>query len=265
MMRSTELWLMSRSCQRATFSSAATALPRSTRARPVSRSPVMGLRLCGMALEPFWPLAKNSSASSTSVRCRWRNSVAQRSMLAPTRASAPMNSACRSRWITWVAIGAGRRPSFWQTNASIRGDRWALVPTAPGELAHGNRLSRGFEPLQCAAKFVVHQRQLQAEGRRFGMDAVAAANHRSELVLLRSGGNGLAQDLYVLDEHASRLHHLHGKGGINHIAAGQAVVQPPAGGRADVFGDVRGEGDDVVIERALELFAPLQAERGARP
>src|SRR5258708_7119442 len=42
---------ISRSCQRATFSSAATALPRSTRANPVSRSPVMGLRLCGIALE----------------------------------------------------------------------------------------------------------------------------------------------------------------------------------------------------------------------
>src|SRR5438034_859967 len=50
MMRSTLLWLMSRSCQRATLSSAATALPRTTRARPVSRSQVIGLRLCGMAL-----------------------------------------------------------------------------------------------------------------------------------------------------------------------------------------------------------------------
>src|SRR5256885_5501115 len=40
-----------RSCQSATFSSAAIAFPRRTRARPVRRSLVIGLRLCGMALE----------------------------------------------------------------------------------------------------------------------------------------------------------------------------------------------------------------------
>ena len=33
-----------------------------------------------MALEPFWPAEKNSSASSTSVRCMWRISVATFSM-----------------------------------------------------------------------------------------------------------------------------------------------------------------------------------------
>jgi hypothetical protein len=36
--------------------------------------------LCGIADEPFWPLEKYSSASSTSVRCRWRISVATRSI-----------------------------------------------------------------------------------------------------------------------------------------------------------------------------------------
>ena len=72
---------MSRSCQSGTFSSAAMALPRTTRARPLSFSPVIGLRLCGMAELPFCPAEKYSSTSSTSVRWRWRNSVAQRSML----------------------------------------------------------------------------------------------------------------------------------------------------------------------------------------
>src|ERR1035441_7224357 len=83
------------------------------------------------------------------------------------------------------------------------------------------------------------------------MDAVAAANHRSELVLLGPNGNDLAQHLDILDEHVGGLHHLHGEGGIDHVAAGEAVVQPPAGGRADVLSDVRRKGDDVVIERAL--------------
>ena len=49
---------MSRSCQRATFSRPAWAYPRSMRASPVIRSEMIGLRLCGIALEPFWPVAE---------------------------------------------------------------------------------------------------------------------------------------------------------------------------------------------------------------
>ena len=68
MTRSTLEWLMSRSCQSGTFSKATIRLPRITRACPASRSEMMGLRLCGMADDPFCPGAKYSSASSTSVR-----------------------------------------------------------------------------------------------------------------------------------------------------------------------------------------------------
>ena len=89
MTRSTDEWEMSRSCHRATFSRAAPRLPRSTRARPDSCSHFTGLRLWGMAELPFWaPLRNGSAASATSVRCRWRTSVANASTLAPTEAQA---------------------------------------------------------------------------------------------------------------------------------------------------------------------------------
>ncbi len=54
---------------------------RIRRARPVRFSVSTGLRLWGIALLPFWPGEKNSSASSTSVRCMWRTSMAMFSML----------------------------------------------------------------------------------------------------------------------------------------------------------------------------------------
>ncbi len=44
--------------------------------------------------------------------------------------------------------------------------------------------ARASSRSQRAAKFVVHQRQLQAEGGRLGVDAVAAADARRELVFL---------------------------------------------------------------------------------
>ena len=61
---------MSRSCQRAIFSRPTRLFARTTRASPQMRSEMIGLRLCGIALEPFWPLLKRSCASRTSVRCQ---------------------------------------------------------------------------------------------------------------------------------------------------------------------------------------------------
>ena len=101
---------MSRSCQSATFSSPTSAAARTTRARPQMRSATTGLRLCGIADEPFWPLPNGSSTSRTSVRARWRISSANLSSDEATSASAASSSAWRSRWRICVETGAGSRP-----------------------------------------------------------------------------------------------------------------------------------------------------------
>src|ERR1051326_6890835 len=56
--RSTDEWLMSRSCQSATSSIAAMAYARMRRERPATFSERIGLRLCGIAEEPFCPTVK---------------------------------------------------------------------------------------------------------------------------------------------------------------------------------------------------------------
>ena len=71
--RSTDECEMSRSCQSAMFSSAACALPLSSRASPVICSEPIGLRLCGIADEPFWPLPNGSCTSPISVFCKPAN------------------------------------------------------------------------------------------------------------------------------------------------------------------------------------------------
>ena len=76
MTRSTDECEMSRSCQSALFSNAAPALARSSRARPTICSQPIGLRLCGIADEPFCPFANGSSTSPISVFCRPRISSA---------------------------------------------------------------------------------------------------------------------------------------------------------------------------------------------
>ena len=69
-----------------------------------------GLRLCGIADEPFCPSEKNSSASSTSVRCRWRISIASRSIDEATTPSVAKYMACRSRGMTCVETGSTVKP-----------------------------------------------------------------------------------------------------------------------------------------------------------
>ena len=85
------------------------------------RSLRIGLRLWGMAELPFWPLAKFSSTSSTSVRCKLRISVEKRSREVPTSARVCTYSAWRSRPITWVLAVSGSRPSSRQVIASTWG------------------------------------------------------------------------------------------------------------------------------------------------
>ena len=112
---------MSRSCQRATFSSPTSAFARTTRARPQMRSATTGFRLCGIADEPFWPLPNGSATSATSVRARWRISSANFSRHAATSASAASSSACRSRWTICVETGSGSSPRRSQASRSSSG------------------------------------------------------------------------------------------------------------------------------------------------
>ena len=132
--RSTLECEMSRSCHSATSSSPACAYERRRRARPVRFSLRIGFFLCGIAELPFWPAAKPSSASPTSVRCQWRMPSAICSIAVPSSASAHSTSAWRSRATTCVATVSARSPSAPSVAASISGSRLPYTPTAPASL-----------------------------------------------------------------------------------------------------------------------------------
>ncbi len=153
------------------------------RARPVRFSVSTGLRLCGIADEPFWPSEKNSSASSTSVRCRWRISVASRSIEEATTPSVAK--------IHRVAVARDdlRRDRLGR-EAHLLGDMRldARIDVGEGADRAGDRagrdlLARRDQALLGAGEFGIGLRELQAEGRRLGMDAVRAADGRRHLVL----------------------------------------------------------------------------------
>ncbi len=107
--------------------------------------------------EPFWPGEKNSSASSTSVRCMWRISIATFSIEEAITPRVAKNIAWRSRGMTCVETGSGTRPSCSQTYSSTDGSILAKVPTAP-EIA----------PVATSARAATRRARLRLISRRSG-------------------------------------------------------------------------------------------------
>ena len=181
---------MSRSCQRATFSRPTSAFARTTRASPQMRSAVIGLRLCGIADEPFWPRPNGSSTSRTSVRARWRISVAKRSS---DEASERQR---REQLGVTVALEDLRRARRRLEAEPLAGDPLDLGlggrVRADGarELADAHALDRAHEPLPVAVERERPAGELEPERRRLGVDAVRAAHAERLPVLLGAGDDG---------------------------------------------------------------------------
>ena len=156
------------------------------RGRSGSRS-APGCACAAWREEPFWPGEKNSSASSTSVRCMWRISMATFSMLEAMTPSVAKNIAWRSRGITCVRDRLGRQA---QHLADMLLD--ARVDVGEGADRAGNRAGgdlgpRGHQPGAVARHLGVEAGEGQAHRRGFGMDAVAAADADGVLVLEGAG------------------------------------------------------------------------------
>ena len=173
-------------------------------------------------------------------------------MLDAMSASVVENSACRSRWMIWVESFAGCSPSFSQTWRSIRGSRCAWVPTAPLSLPTPTRSECLREPFFGAAEFVEHERELQPESDRLGVDAVAPANHRRHFVTPRLVGHDAPQFADVFQQDLACRDELHRQRRVENIRRRQTLMDPPRG-RADRRRHIFKEGDDVVVGAFLDL------------
>ncbi len=110
-------------------------------------------------------------------------------MLDAISASVVQNSAWRSRWMIWVEIFAAFSPSFSQTARSIAGSRCACVPDRSAQLPDADAFLRLRQSFLRPPEFVEHQRQLQSERDRLGVNAVAAPNHRRHFESARLRGD----------------------------------------------------------------------------
>ncbi len=94
------------------------------------------------------------------------------------------------------------------------------------------------------------------------MNAVRAADGRRLLVLVGAALQRRKQGVDVGDEDVAGALQLHGQAGVEHVGTGHALMHEARIG-ADEFGEVRQEGDDVVLYDALDLVDARDVENDA--
>jgi len=133
-----------------------------------------------------------------------------------------------------------------------------------GDGAGGDLGAGGQQPVAVALEGGPVAGQLQPECRGLGMDAVAAADGQRMGMFQRTLADRRDDRVQVLQQQVGRLGQLHRQRGVQHIGAGHALMQE-ARFRADMFGDIGQEGDDVVLRLLLDLVDPVGVERAALP
>ena len=203
------------------------ARARTTRARPQIRSATFGLRLCGIADEPFMPGANGSSTSRTSVRARWRISVANRSSDVAPSASATSSSACRSRAITCVETGLGLEA---EPLAGDPLDLWVdrgVGADRAGELADAARLERPAQARRGRGRARTPSRR--ASSRTSSARRGCRAMRPMQIVCRCSSARATtaaSARVDALRDQRARVADLKRERGVDDVRGGQAVVDP---------------------------------------
>ncbi len=255
---------MSRSCHSATFSSAAWALPRSTRARP---------EICS-ALDRV-ALVRHRRASPSGRR---------------GRAPAPRAPRCAAGGGSRSRSARGRRRRARSRPAARRGGRgrrpaWRRARArAPGARARAPR-TRGWSPRRCRPRPRSRRRPTcaNARSRRCALRCASKANpasftpnvvgsactpwvrptHSVSDVLARARRERRDELARARHEHLAGGAQLQRERGVEHVRGGQAEVDP-APGLARRGGEHVDERGHVVVGDLLALVDRLDGEAGAR-
>ena len=119
------------------------------------------------------------------------------------------------------------------------------------------------QALAVAGELGIGLRELEPEGRRLGMDAVAAADGRRQLVLERAALEHCEQRVDVRDQQVRRLLQLHRQRGVEHVGAGHALVKPAPLGPELLAGPGE-EGDHVMLGDRLDRVDRVDVDLAQR-
>ncbi len=227
---------------------------RGRRARGRRSAPATtGFRLCGIADEPFWPLPNGSSTSRTSVRARCRISSAKRverggrhrERREQLGVAVALEDLRRGRR-RLEAQPLARDPLDLRVGRRVRAD-------GPGELPDAKSLERALDADAVAVELERPARQLQAERRRLGVDAVRTPDRERVAVLLGARDDRIERACRAPRGSDGRPP---GSGATSAVSSdvrrGQPVVEPAAL-LAELLRDGVDERGHVVVRALLDL------------
>ena len=136
------------------------------------------------------------------------------------------------------------------------------MPTAPESLPTAMPVAGPAQPLDVAAHLQRPQRELHAERRRLGVDAVRAPDHRRVAVLVRLRRDRRVELDRGLDEQVGGTRELQRERGVDDVARRQPVVHPGALGLADALLHHVDERGDVVLGDQLARLDRRDVEAG---
>ena len=201
MTRSTDECEMSRSCHRATFSSPACALARTTRASPLICSQVTGIALVRHGRRALLLLAEKllglahfgalqvANFGGDLVQRAGDHGQRRQIVRRGGRAGSP------ARRPPPPSIPGARRSSL-----QVPASRCAKVPTAPENLPTRMSSAAALKALDVALRLRVPVGQLEAEGDGLGVDAVGASDHGRVLELPGAALQHFGEALQILRE-----------------------------------------------------------------
>ena len=242
---------MSRSCQSAMSSSPGCTLARSTRASPQSCSHFTGLRLCGIALEPFCSPVRNGSSTSRDLgalevpdleRGRLDPRAERRARVEQLGVSVAGDHLRRRHRLETEPLADERLDLG--IDVGVGADRARELPDRDGG-------ARPHEPGAVAPELERPERELRAERRRLGVDAVRAPDHRRVAVLASTGDDRGVELVDRAEQQVGGAHERDRERGVDDVARREPVVDPGAVRRTDALLDDVDERGDVVVGDAL--------------
>ena len=125
----------------------------------------------------------------------------------------------------------------------------------------GDFFARGEQAPAATVEFGIGLRQLEAEGHRLGMDAVAAPDGRCVFVFFRTALDCRKQRVEIGQQNIGRAGKLHSQRGVEDIATGHALVHEPRL-VAHVFRHPGEEGDHVMLGYGLDRVDRFDVDCG---
>jgi len=180
MTRSTDEWLMSRSCQSATFSNAARH-GRTSRGEPTHVLAADRVALVRHGLEPFWPSATLLDLQDLGALERpnlHRDLLERGADDGEDRGTAPRGG---RRCTTWVEIGSGLETEQAADLFLDVGSTWAKVRSLPRSSPPPPLLCPRLSRSMFAPASAYHRAGLRPKTIGFGMDTVASPDAEGAL------------------------------------------------------------------------------------